>query len=75
MTTPRSSNSKNTPRTPRTPTVRTETGERVRLSDLPLVAYGLYCGHVGRDHGIARNDLVFCPACGDTKRVARIISS
>jgi hypothetical protein len=59
----------------RTPSVRNNVGKRVRLSDLPLVAYSLYCGHVGREHGVARNDLMFCPTCKDTKRVARIISS
>lgn len=49
-------------------------GRPVRLEDLPLVAYALDCGHVGRDYAVNRRDLLFCRECGRQRRVARIIS-
>jgi hypothetical protein len=49
-------------------------GRRITLADLPLVAYSLECGHVGRDRAIQAGDRLFCETCGDTRRVARLIS-
>jgi hypothetical protein len=59
---------------PRGPSVRVG-GRKVYLSDLPLIAYSLECGHVGRDRAIQAGDRVFCDGCRDTKRVAQIISA
>jgi hypothetical protein len=49
-------------------------GRPVRLEDLPLVAYALDCGHVGRDYAVNKRDLLFCRECRRQRRVARIIS-
>lgn len=46
-------------------------GKRVYLKDLPLTAYTLVCSHMGREYGVKKNDLVFCPHCGEAKRVVR----
>lgn len=61
-------------RRPATPNVTGPDGRKVRLSDLPLTAYTLACGHVGRDYGIIKGDLLFCGTCQTPKRVARIIA-
>jgi hypothetical protein len=58
----------------RAPRITGPDGRKVSLHDLPLVAYTLTCGHIGRDYAIAKGDQVFCTACADTKRVARVIS-
>jgi hypothetical protein len=50
-------------------------GRVVRLEDLPLVAYALNCGHLGRDYAVGRGDLLFCRDCGRQRRVSRIIAS
>ena len=47
---------------------------RVRLTDLPLVAARLRCGHRVREHGIAVRDIVFCPGCGSQSTVASVIA-
>ena len=49
-------------------------GKRVPLSSLPLVAYALNCGHLGRDYAVKRRDLVFCDDCQDSRRVSRILA-
>jgi len=49
-------------------------GRKPRVSDLPLVAYSLSCGHLGRQYGIQKKDRVFCKDCGSDKYVARIIA-
>ena len=49
-------------------------GRPVRLEDLPLVAFALDCGHLGRDYAISRRDLIFCKDCGRQRRVGRIIA-
>jgi hypothetical protein len=49
-------------------------GRTVALAALPLVAYALACGHLGRDYAVKKRDLVFCSECGATKRVARVLA-
>ena len=49
-------------------------GQVVTLGSLPLVAYALKCGHVGRDYAVQERDLIFCGDCGQTSAVNRIIS-
>lgn len=49
-------------------------GRKISLTDLPLVAYALGCGHVGRDHGIALGDQLFCLDCSDHRSVAAILA-
>jgi hypothetical protein len=49
-------------------------GKRVKLTDLPLVAYSLFCGHTGRDYAINKGDLLFCTPCAGNKRVAKILA-
>jgi hypothetical protein len=49
-------------------------GQRLRLEDLPLVAYALDCGHLGRDYAVKQRDLVFCRDCSRQRRVVRIIA-
>ena len=49
-------------------------GRRVSLADMPLVAYRLNCGHLGRDYAVQKRDLIFCADCGANKRVTAIIS-
>ena len=62
-------NSENRP--PRQPSARDSDGRRIKLTDLPLVAYTLVCAHHGRAYGVRRNDLVWCEHCRDSKRVVR----
>jgi hypothetical protein len=50
-------------------------GKPVSLDSLPLVAYGLNCGHLGRDYAVQKGDVLFCEECGTTKRVSRIIAN
>ena len=45
------------------------------LADLPLVAFELTCGHVGREYGVRKSDLLFCEKCKVSKTVKRIIAS
>jgi hypothetical protein len=52
----------------------TAEGRRVSLADLPVVAYRLSCGHVGKDYAIQKQDLLFCADCGATSRVSAILS-
>lgn len=56
------------------PNVRDGSGRRVRINDLPFVAYGLVCGHYGRAYGIRYHDLVWCDSCGETRRVVSVNS-
>lgn len=56
------------------PTITGPDGRRIRLEDLPLIAYRLNCGHVGKGYGIARRDVIFCDSCGADKSVKDIIS-
>lgn len=49
-------------------------GRRVRLDELPLVAFGLICGHLGREYGVLKGDQVWCGPCMATRRVTRILA-
>lgn len=49
-------------------------GKKVYIKDLPLIAFQLYCGHMGRDYGVAKGDTLFCETCRTPKRVKRIIA-
>lgn len=62
-----------TSRKPKAPSLMVN-GRRVTLADLPLVAYSLSCGHVGRDRAIRAGDILFCDTCRDTKRVSAVIA-
>lgn len=53
---------------------KTADGVAMSLADLPLVAYGMSCNHLGRDYGVKRGDYVYCPACGTSRRVAKILA-
>jgi hypothetical protein len=55
-------------------TARTANGNRVRLTDLPLVVARLNCGHLVREYAISKRDLVFCRDCGTTKTVRSIVA-
>ena len=50
-------------------------GKRVNLASLPLVAYSMRCGHVGRDYAVQKRDIVFCQDCGSNQVISRIIAS
>jgi hypothetical protein len=50
-------------------------GKLISMSELPLVAYALKCGHMGREYGIVKNDLLFCDTCGQTMRVKQILAT
>lgn len=54
---------------------KNENGKTVTLASLPLVAYALNCNHVGRDYAIQVRDIVFCPECGTSRKVAKILAS
>lgn len=45
-----------------------------RLSDLPLVAYQMRCGHLSKDYAIAQGDIVFCDSCQTYARVSTILA-
>lgn len=47
---------------------------KMAVADLPLVAYSLNCGHVGRDYGIQKKDNLFCAKCGSDSRVSKILA-
>lgn len=49
-------------------------GARVSLSSMPLVAFALNCGHLGRDYAIERRDVVFCEECQVNRRVSKILA-
>jgi len=49
-------------------------GRKVSLADLPLVAFRLSCGHLGRDYAVQKRDLIFCGDCGTSKRVTKILA-
>ena len=49
-------------------------GRKISLTDTPLVAYELACGHLGRDHAIQLGDLLFCLECVDHRTVFRIVN-
>ena len=49
-------------------------GRAVSLESQPLVAFSLSCGHLGREYAVARRDLIFCDACGVTRRVSKILA-
>lgn len=55
-------------------TTLSRTGRSVSLADLPLVAYSLSCGHLGRDYAIQKRDLVFCADCQGTRRVSKVLA-
>jgi hypothetical protein len=57
------------------PTILDADGNPVSIRDLPLVAFRLTCGHLGRDYGIQSRDLVFCDDCRTTKRVRKVLAS
>lgn len=50
-------------------------GTRISLKDLPLVAYAMTCGHLGRDYGVSKGDQLFCDSCKTTKRVKKILAT
>jgi len=49
-------------------------GRKVNGASLPLVAYALNCGHLGRNYAVKRRDFLFCEECGTTKQVAKILA-
>lgn len=49
-------------------------GRKVSLASLPLVAFKLSCGHVGKDYAINKSDVIFCETCATNMRVNKIIS-
>ena len=57
------------------PSILDADGNPVSIRDLPLVAFRLTCGHLGKDYGIVARDLVFCDDCGTNKRVKKILAS
>lgn len=69
---PRPANRRNTPAN-RGPSLIGPNGERIRLADLPLVAYWLRCGCTGRQYAVAKGDLLFCDTHGATQRVTRTV--
>lgn len=54
---------------------RDEEGRKVDLASLPLVAYRLRCGHMGREYAVRQRDIVFCRECGTNRTVSRILAS
>lgn len=60
--------------TARSLTVTGPDGKKVSLASLPLVAFQLNCGHVGKDFAIQTRDIVFCDDCGQDRRVKKIIA-
>lgn len=58
---------------PRTPSA-VQDGKRIRLTDLPLVAYALNCGCLGRGYAVVRNDLLFCEKHAKTAKVSKILA-
>lgn len=48
---------------------------KLNLRDLPLVAFAMACGHIDRQYGVQKRDLVFCEQCQATRTVSRIISA
>ena len=58
-----------------TPTILDAEGNPVSIRDLPLVAFRLTCGHLGRDYGIQARDIVFCDDCGTNKRVKKVLAA
>lgn len=50
-------------------------GRKITLADQPLVAYKLYCGHLGRQYAVKRRDILFCEECGRDKRVKEVLAS
>lgn len=64
----------NRSRRPAVPKVTGLDGRKVSINDLPLTAYALACGHVGRDYGVLKGDLIFCGTCQTPKRVSRVIA-
>ena len=61
-------------RTHRAPRVTGPDGRKVSLHDLPLVAFYLSCGHIQREYGVAKGDLIFCKLCSADKRVTKVIA-
>lgn len=57
------------------PTILDADGNPISLRDLPLVAYRLTCGHLGRDYAIQPRDVVFCDECKTNKRVKKILAA
>jgi hypothetical protein len=57
------------------PVLRGPDGREVRLSDLPLVAYALGCGCVGRDYAVQKGDILFCAEHAENKKVTTILAS
>lgn len=49
-------------------------GRAVSLESQPLVAFSLTCGHLGREYAVERRDLIFCDACGATRRVTKVLA-
>jgi hypothetical protein len=59
---------------PKTPAVVGPDGLRHRLRDLPLVAFRMSCGHLGRDYAIRKGDIMFCQDCGADKRITKVLA-
>lgn len=57
------------------PTILDADGNPVSIRDLPLVAFRLTCGHLGRDYGVQARDIVFCDECGTNKRVKKVLAA
>lgn len=47
---------------------------RAQLDSVPLVAYELNCGHLGRNYGVAKKEVFFCEPCGRDRWVKRILA-
>lgn len=60
---------------PDRPFVTHPNGTKVYLDELPLVAFRLTCGHVGKDYAVQQGDVYFCEVCKDNVRVAAIVSA
>lgn len=49
-------------------------GKMVSLDSLPLVAFKLSCGHLGKEYAVHRGDLLFCAKCARNRKVTRILA-
>ena len=61
-------------RSPKVPYVLDADGKKVSLDSLPLAAYRLTCGHLGKQSGVQVRDVILCPQCGTNKTIKTIIA-
>ncbi len=47
---------------------------RAQLASIPLVAYQLNCGHLGRNYAVQKREVMFCAECGSNKQVKKILA-